>query len=84
MKLASPAALQAAGCEEVAALAALLAAAEPGASVHGARRRIKRLRSLSRLLRDDLGEAAYRRLNDALRQAADVLAGSPCCSWASW
>jgi hypothetical protein len=75
MKLASPAALQAAGCEEVAALAALLAEAEPGASVHGARRRIKRLRSLSRLLRDDLGEAAYRRLNDALRQAADALAG---------
>lgn len=73
--LASPAALQAAGSDEFAALAALLAEAGPDHSVHGARRRIKRLRSLSRLLRAALGEDSYADLNAALRRAADALAG---------
>jgi hypothetical protein len=61
--------------DEFAALAALLAEAGPGQSVHGARRRIKRLRSLSRLLRAALGEEPYANLNAALRRAADALAG---------
>ena len=73
--LASPAALQAAGLEEFAALAVLLAEAGPDESVHGARRRIKRLRSLARLLRAALGEDSYADLNAALRRAADALAG---------
>lgn len=73
--LASSATLHAAGAEEFAALAATLAEATPDSSVHGARRRIKRLRSLSRLMRGPLGEEACATLNAALRQAADALAG---------
>lgn len=71
----SPVVLQEAGQREVAALAALLSATEPGQSVHGARRRIKQLRSLLRLLRAALGEETYGRANAALRAAADALAG---------
>lgn len=67
--------LQQAAQSEAAALAALLAATEPGQSVHGARRRIKQLRSLLRLLRSGLGEATYEEANSALRRAADALAG---------
>lgn len=74
-KLASSATLHAAGREEFAALTATLAEATPENSVHGARRRIKRLRSLSRLMREALGEEASATLNAALRQAADALAG---------
>lgn len=60
---------------EAASLSDLLAATEPGQSVHGLRRRIKQLRSLLRLLRASLGEASYRETNAALRMAADALAG---------
>lgn len=67
--------LAALAASEMTALAELLAEARPGQSVHGARRRIKRLRSLLRLLRDGLGETAYRDANAALRAAADALAG---------
>lgn len=73
--LPTAAALKAAGSHEMAALAALLAAAEPGHSVHGARRRIKQLRSLLRLLRPAAGEACFAAVNGALRTAADALAG---------
>lgn len=72
---ASLGAIQAAGREEFAALADLLQETAPGASVHGARRRIKRLRSLTRLLRRELGETSYEQINSALRRAADALAG---------
>lgn len=71
----SPAALTTLGQREAAALAELLGAAEPGQSVHGARRRIKQLRSLLRLLREVIGEDACKATNAALREAADALAG---------
>ncbi len=44
------------------------------ASVHGTRRRIKRLRSLLRLLREALGKSAFEKANAQLRTAADSLA----------
>lgn len=75
-RLSSPAALQRAGGEELGSLAALLDTAKPGESVHSARRRIKRLRSLLRLIRAPLGDDAFHRLNGSLRQAAVSLAGS--------
>lgn len=74
-ELPSPAALAAAGQREIGDLAQLLATAQPGDSVHGARRRIKQLRSLLRLLRVDLGEDCFQGCNTALRAAADALAG---------
>lgn len=42
--------------------------------VHGARKHIKRARALARLLRDVIGEAAYRRLNMDLRNVGRSLA----------
>ena len=74
LSVPSPAVLRKAGQHEAASLAALLAATEPGQSVHGARRRIKQLRSLLRLLRPNLSVAAYDAVNDALREAAAALA----------
>lgn len=71
----SPADLVAGAQAESGALAALLAATGPGQSVHGARRRIKQLRSLLRLLRSALGETACQEVNAALRSTADALAG---------
>lgn len=53
-----------------------LEAAESGSQVHGARRRIKRLRSLSRLVRPAIGQDIYRETNDHLKAAADALAGA--------
>lgn len=44
--------------------------------VHEARKSLKRLRALARLLRPALGEAAYARENGALRDAARQLAGA--------
>ena len=44
------------------------------ASIHGARRRIKRLRSLLRLLRESLGNTQFAMANAQLRTAADALA----------
>jgi hypothetical protein len=75
LNVPSPAVLRKAGQCEAAALVALLAATAPGQSVHGARRRIKQLRSLLRLLRPNLDAAAYGAVNDALREAAAALAG---------
>ena len=40
------------------------------AGVHGARKKMKRLRSLLRLVRDDLGSVMYRRENAVLRDTA--------------
>lgn len=71
----SPAALKAAARIELRRLAAALKTAKPGESVHGARRQIKRLRSLLRLLRTPMGEDAFAAANGALRDAADALAG---------
>lgn len=71
----SSAALVRCGQREAAALAGMLAATEPGQSVHGARRRIKQLRSLLRLLREVLGEETCMAANAALREAAAALAG---------
>ena len=71
----SPAGLSAMGRAELRGLAAALKAAKPGESVHGARRRIKRVRSLLRLLREPLGEERFAAANASLRTAADALAG---------
>lgn len=71
----SPSALKAVARAELRSLAAALKKARPGESVHGARRQIKRLRSLLRLLRAPMGEEAFRVSNGALRDAADALAG---------
>lgn len=67
--------LRQSGHREAAALVALLEPAEAGKSVHGARRRIKQLRSLLRLLRQPMGETGYGEASIALRQAAQALAG---------
>jgi hypothetical protein len=75
LNVPTPAVLRKAGQREAAALAALLAGTAPGQSVHGARRRIKQLRSLLRLLRPNLDAVAYCAVNDALREAAAALAG---------
>jgi CHAD domain-containing protein len=45
-------------------------------AVHDTRKAIKRLRALLRLLRGELGERAYRRENDALRDLARRLSGA--------
>lgn len=60
---------------ELSNLGEALEQAQPGESVHGARRKIKSLRSLLRLMKPALGEAAFRDVNDRLRDAADALAG---------
>jgi CHAD domain-containing protein len=44
--------------------------------VHEARKAIKRMRALARLLRHELGEPEFRRVNDSLRAAARRLAGA--------
>lgn len=67
--------LRQSGHREAEALVALLEPAEAGQSVHGARRRIKQLRSLLRLLRQAMGETGYGVAGVALRQAAQALAG---------
>ena len=56
-------------------LEADIAAAEHGAPVHGARRRIKRLRSYIRLVRKVAGEDAARAASGHLKAAADALSG---------
>ncbi|WP_373503640.1 CHAD domain-containing protein [Aestuariivirga sp.] len=72
----SPSSLKAAARAQLGALMDdLEKAAAEGSSVHGARRRIKRLRSLLRLIRSVIGERAYVKANDTLRAAADSLAG---------
>ena len=45
-------------------------------AVHEARKALKRLRALTRLLRDELGPARYKRENEALRDAGRRLAGA--------
>ena len=47
-----------------------------GAAVHGARKDLKRLRSVVRLARDELGDQTYRRENAALRDAGRRLSGA--------
>ena len=51
-----------------------LRGAAAGAGVHAARRNIKRMRSLLRLVRPGLGTAAFRDGDRLLKQAADLLA----------
>jgi CHAD domain-containing protein len=48
----------------------------PEEAVHSARKDIKKLRALLRLIRSELGKAGFRRENDALRAAAAELAGT--------
>lgn len=71
----SASALRALARAELKSLASMLRKAAEGSSVHGARRKIKRLRSLLRLLREAMGEDAFHAANGALRAAADALAG---------
>ncbi len=49
---------------------------DPAELVHEARKAIKRMRALARLLRHELGEPEFRRVNDSLRSAARRLAGA--------
>ena len=49
---------------------------DPEESVHNARKDIKKLRALLRLVRGEIGKSVYREENDALRSAAAELAGS--------
>ena len=44
-------------------------------SVHEARKQLKRARATLRLLRDGIGDTAYRRANQQLRDAARPLSG---------
>jgi CHAD domain-containing protein len=48
----------------------------PERSVHEARKALKRLRALMRLLEDELGERAYARESTVLREAGERLAGA--------
>lgn len=71
----SPASLKALARSELRTLAVALDKAKPGESVHGARRQIKRVRSLLRLLREPMGEDIHAATNGLLRGAAEALAG---------
>jgi CYTH domain-containing protein/CHAD domain-containing protein len=51
-------------------------AGELGQAVHSARKHFKRLRSVVRLARDELGDDAYRRENEAFRDAGRRLSGA--------
>ncbi|MFN8217723.1 MAG: CHAD domain-containing protein [Solirubrobacterales bacterium] len=57
-------------------LAAAREGRDPTASVHGARKDLKKLRSLLRLLRSQLGEERYRVANAAFREAGRLLSES--------
>jgi CHAD domain-containing protein len=50
--------------------------ADPAELVHEARKAIKRMRALARLLRDELGEQEFARVNASLRSAGRRLAGA--------
>ncbi len=50
--------------------------ADPAELVHEARKAIKRMRALARLLRDELGEREFSRVNALLRSAGRRLAGA--------
>lgn len=58
------------------AIHGLTGAAHPDVAVHDARKDIKKLRSLLRLVRSDLGGSLVRRENAALRDASALLAAS--------
>jgi CHAD domain-containing protein len=47
---------------------------DPNEAIHTARKSMKRFRGLLRLVRDELGEEAYRRENEVLRESARTLA----------
>jgi CHAD domain-containing protein len=51
-------------------------AADPAELVHEARKAIKRMRALARLLRDELGEREFSRVNSSLRSAGRRLGGA--------
>lgn len=50
--------------------------ADPAELVHDARKAIKRMRALARLLRHELGEREFKRVNDSLRAAGARLASA--------
>lgn len=49
---------------------------DPAELVHEARKAVKRMRALARLLRDELGEQEFSRVNSSLRDAGRRLAGA--------
>jgi CHAD domain-containing protein len=53
-----------------------LRSTDPAELVHEARKAIKRMRALARLLRDELGEQEFLRVNASLRDAGRRLAGA--------
>lgn len=60
--------------ERVGAARKRLRKSDRPAAIHGARREIKKLRAVFRLVRGEIGRSAYRKGVDALRAAADFLA----------
>jgi hypothetical protein len=71
----APASLKAVARALLKDLGSELSAATPATSVHGARRRLKRLGSLLRLMRRLIGEVSYSAANDRSMSAAKALAG---------
>jgi CHAD domain-containing protein len=58
-----------------AARASLRVTGDPDAAVHDVRKRLKKLRALVRLVRDDLGKTIYKRENACFRDAGRQLSG---------
>ena len=55
------------------AIGGLLAGSDIDVAVHEARKSMKRLRAVLRMIRDELGEARYRRENELLRNTARLI-----------
>lgn len=73
---AVPAASRRVAAEQLAqALESLREEGDRAEAVHDARKRLKKLRALLRLLRDDLGGTAYKRENRRFRDAGRALSG---------
>jgi CHAD domain-containing protein len=57
-------------CERIDAALGVLSQKNHFEAAHGVRKEIKKMRSVLRLARNDLGDTPYRKSNDALREAA--------------
>ena len=62
------------GCERVKHALACLNQADRAEAIHGARKNIKKARAVARLVREQIAKKEFRRLADALRDAASQLA----------
>jgi CHAD domain-containing protein len=68
--------MMAVGSDPIEGSATEMRQADPAELVHEARKTIKRMRALARLLRHQLGEPEFGRVNDSLRITAQRLAGA--------